>query len=447
MKLTVIKDEDKKNEIVPDISRFANTQNKVSDLDLSSNNPLLQRLEELSRTTYGKDKEDSNKHTLWFFERVKGQYRETLNKEPTKGKQDAFKLKFPRNQFIIKSEVAKYMNVWKQLPYQVAKGSQKNYNIYLPEVEKEFKKDKLGRTYWQDIVANAILFRTADKLFGRKNQNPIGDTNIKSITVIYSLSLIHYLTNNKINLGEIWEEQEVSIEFQTLLTITLKYTYNFLINLDVALISEAAKSEKTWKSLKERTDYPIQFADFESWIISEEDFKKRYESKNDDVEEAKKYKNSQKIFSHGIKFWDGLEKYTETTKILSQYQENFANKIKKKLINSGTLTDVEIRKGVEIIDMINELEIDFDSIINLSKYKEIELVDPSLLYNRFQNINDEDWKRIIDLGEQTGTLSFNEICVIKSAIKKLKAKENLDIKRMKTVEDALQKVSKFGIKI
>src|SRR5690606_11573189 len=98
---------------VPYISRFANSQNKVSELDLTSNNPILQRLEELSRTTYAIDPEDSNKQTIWFFERVKGQYREALNKEPTLSKQNAFKLKYPRNQVILKSQIAKYLNIWK----------------------------------------------------------------------------------------------------------------------------------------------------------------------------------------------------------------------------------------------------------------------------------------------------------------------------------------------
>ena len=195
MKLTVIKDEIKKDETVPFISRYANSQNKVSELDLTSNNPFLQRLEELSRTTYSVDPEDKNIQTLWFFERVKGQYREALNKEPTKSKKDAFKFKHPRNQLIIKSQIAKVMNIWEKLPYHVSKGAQKNYNHYLKDVEQKFKKNKPGRVYWQDIVANAILFNAADKLFGRKNQDPIGDTNIKSYT--RSIHFIIYTLNNQ----------------------------------------------------------------------------------------------------------------------------------------------------------------------------------------------------------------------------------------------------------
>ena len=41
MKLVVIRDKEQKNKEVPNISRFANSQNKVSELDLSSNNPFF----------------------------------------------------------------------------------------------------------------------------------------------------------------------------------------------------------------------------------------------------------------------------------------------------------------------------------------------------------------------------------------------------------------------
>src|SRR5690606_14355144 len=269
-----IKDEDKKNETVPFISRYANSQNKVSELDLTSNNPFLQRLEELSRTTYAIDPEDSNKQTIWFLERVKGQYKEALNKEPTKGKQDAFKLKYPRSQVIIKSEIAKYMNIWHQQPFHVAKGAQKNYNQFLKDVEKDFKKKKPGRVYWQDIVANAILFQATDKLFGRKNQDPIGDTNIKSHTVAYTLSYLHFLTGNRLNLEMIWDTQVIPEDLQVELKKGLKYVYDFLNSLDVALISEAAKAEKTWTALTGRTGHPMNMEVIRKYLITDAEDRK-----------------------------------------------------------------------------------------------------------------------------------------------------------------------------
>jgi hypothetical protein len=445
MKLTVIKDEEKKNDTVPFISRYANSQNKVSELDLTSNNPFLQRLEELSRTTYAINPADSNKQTIWFLERVKGQYKEALNKEPTKGKKDAFKLRYPRNQVIVKSEIAKYMNIWGQQPYNVAKGAQKNYNQFLKEIEKVFKKKKPGRVYWQDIVANAILFQVTDKLFGRKNQDPIGDTNIKSQTVAYTLSYLHFLMGNRINLTLIWETQMIPEDLQKELKKGLKFVYEFLKSLDVALISEAAKAEKTWTALSGKKEHPLNMEVIQKYLISDTAFKARYDSDKTDTEEAQKYNNLQKITSLGIRFWDGLCHYNLKTRILSPYQDSNASMIRKALKEATILSDKLIKNGAEIIDLVMGQGVDFEKISALSKLDEKDLVDPSIIYNRLNRLTDEDWKRIIDLGEQTNILSFNEISVIKTVIQKLGRKENIDLKRLQVTQTAVDKLKKFGV--
>lgn len=446
MKLTVIKNEEKKNEIVPFISRYANSQNKVSELDLTSNNAYLIKLEALSRTAYAIDPENSNKQTIWFFERVKGQYKESLNKEPTKGKQNAFKLKYPTSQKILKSEVAKYMNIYKRIPYHVAKGAQKNYNFYLIEAEKEFKKKKPGRVVWEDIVANALLYKAADRLFGRKNQDPIGDTNIKSHTVTYSLSLLHELTAGKIDLGSIWAKQQIDEELQCELKKGLIYVYDFFTSLNVLLISEAAKAEKTWNELLERKNNPFDLEAIKRFCISDSDFKKRYEAKEDDVEETMKYNNLQRITDLGIRFWDGLNLYMLKTNFLSTTQQNAASSIRGKLNRNGNFTDHDISKGVELLNVLIENNSNFDEIASLSKLREKDLVDPVILYNRCAKLNKSAWDQILQLGGQTGTLTFNDISVIKTVIQKLKRKENIDLKRLQIVDNALNKLQKFGIK-
>ncbi len=446
MKLTVIKDEDRKNETVPFISRYANSQNKVSELDLTSNNPFLQRLEELSLTTYAVDPLDSNKQTIWFLERVNGQYKEALNKEPTKGKKDAFMLKYPRNQVIIKSEIAKYMNIWYQQPFHVAKGAQKNYNQFLKDVEKEFKKKKPGRVYWQDIVANAILFQTTDRLFGRKNQDPIGDTNIKSQTVAYTLAYLHFLTKNRLNLVLIWDTQHVPEDLQSEIKKGLIYVYSFLETLDAALVSEAAKAEKTWVALTKQEKYSLDIDVIEKYLISDAEYKARYDSDNTDAEEVQKYNNLQKITSLGVRFWDGLSVYTRHYDILSKYQNVNVSAIRKTLKESGTMTDRLVQRGAEIIDLVREKGVDFEKVTSLSKLNEKALVDPSVLYNRLSRLSDGDWKRIIDLGEQTHTLSYNETSVLKTVIQRLKRKESIDLKRLEVTQTAIDKLKKFGIK-
>ena len=137
-----------------------------------------------------------------------------------------------------------------------------------------------ARVYWEDIVANAILFQATDKLFGRKNQNPIGDTNIKSHTVAYSLSYFHHLTQNKLNLGQIWNNQVIEEDLQLEIKKILIFVYNFFIDLDVALISEAVKSEKVWDKLKESKGENIESDVINKYLITEAEYKLRYESKS-----------------------------------------------------------------------------------------------------------------------------------------------------------------------
>jgi len=447
MKLTVIKDEEKKNETVPFISRYANSQNKVTELDLTSNNLFLQRLEELSRTTYAISNEDRNKQSIWFFERVSGQYKEAINKEPTKGKQDAFKLRYPKSQLLVKSDVAKNINLWKLLPYHVSKGSQKNYIIFIRDIDKESKNTKVSRVYWEDIVANAILFQEMDKLFGRKNLNAIGDTNIKSHTVGYAISYFHYVTNNKLDLGVIWKNQRIEEELLIELKRLLVFVYNFFTNLDVALISEAAKSEKTWNKLKENLNHPMNIDVINKYLISEKDFKARYESNIDETKEAAIYNSLQKISALGLRFWDGLCLYMLKTDCLSQVQQNYALSIRKKLKWNGDLTEQEIEKGGIVIDTLIAQNINFEDIELLSKISQKETIDPSIIFNRLRLIDVDTWKKVIALGEQTGKLNFNEISTIQSVIQKIKKQENIDLKRLQIVNDALDKVKKFGLDV
>jgi hypothetical protein len=447
MKLTVIKDEEEKNKAVPDISRFANSQNKVSELDLTSNSPILQRFEELSRTIFAIDPENRNKQSVWFFERVKGQYKEALAKEPTPSKKDAFKLKYPRTQLIIKSEIAKYMNMWNRIPHHVVKGAEKNYNFYLKVVGDEFKKKKPNRVYWEDIVANGILFRTADNMFGRKNANPIGDTNIKSHTVAYGLSYLHEVTKNRLNLKLLWDQQSVPEPLAGELLKALHFGYNFLNSLGVSLISETAKSEKTWDKMKAGTKHPFDMEVLKPYLISEADYDLRYNSVEDTSERAGRTNDFKRITDLGTRFWDGLNLYSVQAGGFSQAQLNTIGHINGKLKKSGNLTDREIEKGVEIVDQLIAEGTDLDSITQLSRIVDVSLVDPAALYQRFQLVSQDEWKRIIALGEQTGKLDYKEINTIKAVTVLLKKKEPVDLKRLEITERAASKLKGFGIKI
>ncbi|MGJ1404476.1 AIPR family protein [Sphingobacterium siyangense] len=255
VKLSIIKDKNNFAEIVSRIAEYANTQNKISISDLSSNTPFHIELEKLSRNIWAPPVNGQSYQTRWFYERARGQYRNARSREgTTKAKLKAFDFKNPKKQFFTKEELAKFINTWSEVymddkliigPHIVVRGSQKNYAQFIAHNIPENSDNK----YFEDAIAKAILFRTAEKLYGIK-PNSIGD--MRYITVPYTLALLSYKKGTEINLSEIWKKQGVSDELQTIIYDLMVQVEQFVKkNAPGALYGEWAKKEECWIRLRD----------------------------------------------------------------------------------------------------------------------------------------------------------------------------------------------------
>ena len=65
----------------PDISKYANSQNKVAAADFESNHPFHIRVEDISRRLYAPVKNGSFSSTKWYYERVRGQFADQRSNE------------------------------------------------------------------------------------------------------------------------------------------------------------------------------------------------------------------------------------------------------------------------------------------------------------------------------------------------------------------------------
>lgn len=76
MKLTEIdeSDMDRSTELVRNISRSSNSQNKVTDADFFSTHPFHVRMEQHSRRIFAPAEAGAQYETKWFYERAKGQF-------------------------------------------------------------------------------------------------------------------------------------------------------------------------------------------------------------------------------------------------------------------------------------------------------------------------------------------------------------------------------------
>jgi hypothetical protein len=447
MKLTVIKDVEQKNIEVPNIARYANSQNKVSELDLSSNNPYFVQIESLSRKKYVIDPDNRNMSTLWYFERVNGQYKESLNKLTTPAQQRKFKEQNPTNQKFVKSDVAKYINIWELEPHYVSQGAQKNFIHYTKKINELVKKNKFpGENFYKKLIANAILFKVVDKLFGRKNIDAIGDTNLKSFTVAYTLSYFYYLTDNRIDLWKIYEEQRVDARIVNELQKLIVFVYHQLVkSSNNSLISEYAKRESSWKLLKDE-NYKFNFEQYSDCFITKEQVLSReIETEEIDNKSENNLMSINKILGFGNKFWDGVSKWSMN---IEEFKESSTDiwEIASKIKRAKNLNSRDIAVGNKLLSYIEENNINIDTIKSLSNEVEVEVIDIKAIYERLKLISKNDWSKIFDLGEQTKIFDNLELANIKSVQKSISKSETVKEVNIVNALKSIKKLSKFGIK-
>ena len=448
MKLTVIKDKEQKNIEVPNISRFANSQNKVSELDLSSNNPYFVQIENLSRKKYVVNPENKNQSLLWFFERANGQYRETLNKQ-TLAQQKKFKEQNPQDRKFVKSDVAKFINLWELEPNFVAQGSQKNFVHYTKKIEELTKKGKLpGENFYRKLIANAIIFKTTNTLFGRKGVNAIGDTNLKAFTVAYTVSFMHYLTNNRLDLWKIYEEQRIDDNLSNQLSKLLVFVYNHFVNeASGSLISEYAKRSTTWEKLKSTQYSEDLISILNEYLISEEE---KLQRENEKELDTNNIEDSVFLISEiqkmGLKFWDGFRVYIDNKK-LNEFDWSMAFDLVTKLRNKKNLTSREISFGKKVLDYVNANSIVLDEITGLSKIKETEIIEVKFIYDKLLLLSKDDWNRIIDIASQTKVFNNLELANVKSVQTSLTKRDSVKEQALVKAYDSIKKLKKYGVKI
>ncbi|MHA8097794.1 AIPR family protein [Aquirufa aurantiipilula] len=453
MKLTVIKDVNQKNEEVPNIAKFANSQNKVSELDLSSNNKYFIQIEALSRTKPVLNIENRNQPIYWYFERTNGQYREALNKLATPSKQKAFKEQNPSSHKFVKSDVSKFINLWELEPFMVSQGAQKNFVHYTKKINELVKANKLpGENFYKKLIGNAILFRSVDKLFGRKNIDAIGDTNLKSFTVSYTISYFHYLTKNRLDLWKIYNEQNISQNALNELKRLLVFVFNHLIqNSAGTLPSEYAKREKSWETLKNQ-HYEFNEHSIQDYLISLEEKNKReieVEVQKTSAEDG--IISVSKVMSMGRPFWNGLmEALKNNSMEIMHLDVKFVDafEVYTKLKDGRNLDPKTLKTALNILEKF-EKNNDPYLLERISKYSTIKEEAPTIdllfLYDKAGKISKSQWEQIISLGEKTNIFVPDELRNLRSLMQILLRKERPKEQSLVKGYESILKLKKFKL--
>lgn len=437
-KISVIKNTEDYDQIVGDISRCANTQNKVSNVDLTANNPILVAIEKISRYTLTPVSPNKSLPTYWFFERTKKQYTTLKQREGfTKARKKAFELRYPLNQVITKSDLGKFINAYEEVydgkrlvigPHIVVKGAEKNYaqfmNYNLPN-----NPNKVDNVFFEDTVAKAILFQTASKRYGVKGQSfCLGD--LRSAVVPYTITLLNIITGGQLNLYRIWKNQSLSTALSDFIYDLMRQVNDYIIKVcPVSNYTEWVKKLECWELVKANT-WAYNIEEIADDLMDPDNPPKRKKATEED---NKQYEHNLDIIkSIPSSIWKRIADWGEETGMLNINLQSKAREIASLLKFNRDLKSVDVSRGITIFNKVCEenyellqdadrlleeekaqkearkKELSSVSSINIDEVEiDIDLIKEMVLFDKRQRVL-EDWKYKVMYDISIGLKPLNE---------------------------------------
>lgn len=317
MKLTVVKN-DQYDEMISNIAKYANSQNKVTAADMFSNHRFHVAFENMAERYPAPPTNNFVHPTFWFYERSRGKYEQKQFKLITKAEKDKFQRKYPKSQVIKKEELAKYYNTMTKKPYTVSLGAMKNMVAFAKIIEEMWAKNRadINEFFYKKCICYALIFRNADALIYKLPWYEKGGYKANIVTFSLAKIIDSIPFGYDLNYDMIWRQQDISNAFRHEIDIVGKKTQDFLLDPpNRMIITEYAKKEETWNKYKQ-VPHKLSY-DFLDELLSIEDNKSRERIAKKSALVSTQVSEEIEIVNLGVKFWESFlyeaEKYPEFT--------------------------------------------------------------------------------------------------------------------------------------
>ena len=325
MKLTEIdeSDMDRSTELIRNISRSSNSQNKVTDADFFSTHPFHIRMEQHSRRIFAPAEAGAQYETKWFYERAKGQFLQAqMRLTPAKKRQ--FLLQNPKSKVITKTDLAKVRNTWNEMPHTVSKGAQTNFMKFAELIDEAWTTND---AQFSETVALVILFKHLEGLIPKQDWYEQG---YRANIVTYSLALLHQLIreqfkNMELDLQSIWLRQSVpEIVTKVLEQIAEQVFYKITDpNRPTINVTQWCKRDGCWKSVQE-IEITLPAA-FENVLIGKAEAKAAENAAKKDQKMLSEVDAQVKVLEYTAAQWKKLSSFAMQRRMVSP-DENTALK-------------------------------------------------------------------------------------------------------------------------
>ena len=233
--------------LIPDIAKFANSQTKIKDSDLSANAHYMLQMQEQSR----KCMTPTATPTYWYFERLRGQFLTDKALEGGVGTQKVkkFELARPQSQRFNKTDIAKIEMAWMKKPFIACKGAEVCFDKYWDSLQADMP--TVDETYFKNLVAKMIIYN-----YIHRHLRDIGNKGYAAILCNYSLALLALRSQDKVDLAYIWNNQSLQPALKEVLQLFCKEISDYL----TVLGANGSKNPQTeskkvdfWNNIQNKT--------------------------------------------------------------------------------------------------------------------------------------------------------------------------------------------------
>lgn len=323
MKLSVLEHE-MSERIIPRISEYSNSQNKVDASDFFSNHPFHIRMEDYSRKTAIPSQGGNQYQQYWFYERTRGQYNQGKMKFAAKSSQlKQYQNRYPEHMVITMLDLAKYMEIYFGNPEIVSRGKQKYLQDFAGRIKNEWDKSNTSFNlyYYKRVVALAIIYQKADEII-RQTQWYKEKRSYKANILAYALSIIFTYIRKEVkgydlDFNRIWNDQNIYEELSDQIKVLSKEVYDYITGpRETENVTEWCKKDLCWSRAQGKV-FTIN-DEFLDTLINSEEVAIEQKSERD----SQKIKNEvdviKEIMGRGGEYWKKVLEWGKTRHLLSE---------------------------------------------------------------------------------------------------------------------------------
>lgn len=343
MKISVIRNLENRDEMVKAISFSTNSQTAIKNSDFSANEPYLIDLEKFSRSEWVPNG-NSKPVCKWYFERTRGQYLDQLS-QLSGFNEKSFKREYPKNQKINKTDIAKYEASWNMQPYNVCRGAEANYTIFVTEIKRE--KPMVTGNYYKHIIAKCILFNTIDSIVKSKKLG-----GYKANMNAYIMAAISFLSDKNLNMTYIWENQMLQQDIIDRIEELIPLVWTHLTETSIGgsqspNVGEWSRKPECWNRLKLKLGDYDKFGQELMQTETNEDGTYLNEAQQNKIQEAEAIEPN---------FWFALANWAKAGDLLTPMDRKAAYNFGTMRSRNRTFKSLkQAQYAIKIVEMAQEL--------------------------------------------------------------------------------------------